>query len=87
MNQELFDKLLDQVDQEFESLGIMHLYNMSGRHGRPARYKRFMELVVKECIDVMKEQEQLPPGHFYSKSAMTHEYAIKEHFGLNCERE
>jgi hypothetical protein len=44
--------------------------------------KLFAELIIENCIKIMHEQERLPPGYLHSQNALTHEYAIKKHFGL-----
>ena len=44
--------------------------------------ERFGQLVIQECIHVMHDQERLPPGFLYAKSASIHAVAIREHFGV-----
>ena len=39
-------------------------------------------LIIQECVTVMHEQETLPAGFLYAKSASTHETAILKHFGV-----
>lgn len=63
MNQELFDKLMDQIDQEFEELGVMDIKNMSSKHGRPARYKRLIELVALECAAICNRRAEVLQIH------------------------
>lgn len=45
--------------------------------------KKFAELIVKECIGIIHQQERVPKEFFFAKSALQHELAIKEHFGVN----
>ena len=42
----------------------------------------FSKLLIEECIQIMREQETLPPGFLYSKRVDIHEHAIKKHFGI-----
>ena len=39
-------------------------------------------LIIAECVTVMHEQERIPAGFLYAKSADVHEMAIREHFGV-----
>jgi hypothetical protein len=39
-------------------------------------------LIIAECATVMHEQERIPAGFLYAKSADVHEMAIREHFGV-----
>ena len=39
-------------------------------------------LIIAECVTVMHEQERIPTGFFYAKSADIHESAIRQHFGV-----
>jgi hypothetical protein len=39
-------------------------------------------LIIAECVTVIHEQERIPAGFFYSKSAHVHELAIQQHFGV-----
>ncbi len=43
---------------------------------------QFGRLVIQDCIKVIHQQEQIPRGFFYPKSAHVNELAIKQHFGL-----
>jgi hypothetical protein len=43
---------------------------------------KFGELIVRDCIRILYEQEQIPAGFFYSKPARIHELAIKNHFEM-----
>jgi hypothetical protein len=38
-------------------------------------------LIIAECVTVIHEQERLPVGFLYAKSAHVHELAIRQHFG------
>ena len=40
------------------------------------------EDILNQVIALLHEQERIPYGFLYPKSAMTHEYAIRDHFGL-----
>lgn len=44
--------------------------------------EKFAELIVRECIKIIYEQERVPKEFFYPKGAGQHELAIKQHFGL-----
>jgi hypothetical protein len=46
--------------------------------------ERFGQLVIQECIHVMHNQERLPQGFLYAKSASLHEVAIQDHFGVKA---
>ena len=39
-------------------------------------------LIIAECVNVMHEQERIPAGFLYAKSADVHEMAIQQHFGI-----
>ena len=39
-------------------------------------------LIIDECVKVMHEQERIPAGFLYAKSAETHKLAIQQHFGV-----
>ena len=43
---------------------------------------RFGRLVVQDCIQVVHQQERVPSGFFYAKSADINELAIKQHFDI-----
>lgn len=45
--------------------------------------EEFAELIIAECVDVMKRNEMLPVGYLQPKSADSHSTAILHHFGLN----
>lgn len=42
----------------------------------------FMELVARECIDVIREVQNTPPGFMQPKNAFVYENAILHHFGI-----
>ena len=42
----------------------------------------FARLIVKDCINIIHQQERIPKGFFYPKGADQHELAIKTHFGI-----
>ena len=44
--------------------------------------QKFAELIVRECVGVIHQQQRTPQGFFYAKDAHTHELAIKQHFGI-----
>jgi len=44
--------------------------------------EKFVELIIHECIEVMKANETMPVGYIQAKLVDTHSLAIKEHFGL-----
>ena len=39
-------------------------------------------LIINECVKIMHEQERIPVGFLYAKSAHVHELAIQQHFGV-----
>ncbi len=45
-------------------------------------FNKFAELIVNECIQTIHKQERLSPGYLQAQNALTHEYAIKKHFGV-----
>ncbi len=47
------------------------------------RMEVLAELIVEECIRIMREQERIPKEFFYPKSADQHEMAIRDYFGFN----
>jgi hypothetical protein len=44
--------------------------------------QKFAELVIRECIEVIRLQETKPEGFLQPKSADIHELAIQQHFGI-----
>lgn len=44
--------------------------------------KKFAELIVRECIEVMHQQEKIPEGFLYAKGADVHGLAMLNHFGI-----
>lgn len=42
----------------------------------------FGEMILRECIELLHEQERTPEGFFYAKGANIHELAILNHFGI-----
>jgi hypothetical protein len=40
------------------------------------------EDILNQVFTILHQQERIPYGFLYPKSAMTHEYAIRDHFGL-----
>lgn len=42
----------------------------------------FAKLIVYECVTILYEQERKSPGNWAPQHALTHEYAIKKHFGM-----
>jgi hypothetical protein len=44
--------------------------------------QKFAELIIRECIEVIKQQEIKPEGFLQPKSADIHELAIRQHFGV-----
>jgi hypothetical protein len=47
--------------------------------------KKFAELVVLKCIEIIHQQERVPKGYLYAKPAHIHELVIKQHFGIDNE--
>jgi hypothetical protein len=43
---------------------------------------KFTKLIIEECVKLMHEQDRIPEGFFYAKSANAHELVIKRHFGF-----
>jgi hypothetical protein len=43
---------------------------------------QYTELIIRECIAVIHEQERTPKEFIMPKSAMILSYAIQTHFGL-----
>ncbi len=46
------------------------------------RMEMLAEMIVEECIRIMREQERIPKEFFYPKSADQHELAIRDYFGF-----
>jgi hypothetical protein len=44
--------------------------------------KEYTEMIIRECIGIIHEQERSPQGFLYPKNAVTLSYAIQTHFGL-----
>ena len=68
--------MLNYVDNE-----TPRHYFLSG-HADEQDLQKFAELIVKECIAVIHEQERIPEGFLYPKNATTIEHVIKNHFEL-----
>ena len=43
----------------------------------------FAELIIRECIEIVKEQDTIPEEFVQAKLAHIHESAILKHFGLD----
>ena len=43
----------------------------------------FAELIIRECIEIVKEQDTIPAEFVQAKLAHIHESAILNHFGLD----
>jgi hypothetical protein len=43
---------------------------------------QYTDMIIRECIGIIYEQERIPKEFFYPKDARTHEYAILKHFGM-----
>lgn len=39
-------------------------------------------LIVNDCVKILHEQEKIPAGFLYPKSAHIQELAIRQHFGV-----
>ena len=57
-----------------DSFGIGH-WNMP-------EFQNFTELLIRECIEVIRKAERTPPGFFYAKGADILEVEIYKHFGV-----
>jgi hypothetical protein len=73
---DLIQQLADQARKEVPAglapdVWIEHYNALLGR------------LIINECVKVMHEQERIPEGFFYAKSAEMHELAIRQHFGVD----
>jgi len=44
--------------------------------------QKFAELIIQECIKVIRLQEIVPEGFLQPKAAHIHELAIQQHFGI-----
>lgn len=40
------------------------------------------KLLIEECVKIMHEQERIPAGFYYAKSASIHALVIKKYFGV-----
>ena len=45
--------------------------------------QKFAELIIRECIEVIRLQETKPEGFLQPKPAHVHELAIQQHFGID----
>ena len=48
----------------------------------PQLQQKFAELIIQECIEVIKQQESVPEGFLQPKPAYIYEMAIQQHFGI-----
>ena len=46
------------------------------------KLEKFSELLIRECIEVIRKTERTPPGFFYAKGADILEVEIYKHFGV-----
>lgn len=69
--QELASQAKSQVPDGLDVTTWIETYN-----------EKLSKLIISECFKVMHEQERIPQGFFYSKSADIHEHAIKKYFNL-----
>ena len=44
--------------------------------------QEFTELVARECIQVIRDMENTPPGFIQPKNAYAYENGILQHFGI-----
>lgn len=49
--------------------------------------KKFAELIVAECVEIMNQTEQVPVGFTQIKSAAIHSTMLRRHFGIEYKRE
>jgi hypothetical protein len=68
--------MLNYVDNE-----TPRHYFLSG-HADEQDLQKFAELIIRECIAVIHEQERIPEGFIMPKNAMILSYAIQNHFGV-----
>ena len=48
----------------------------------PQLQQKFAELIIRECIEVIRLQETKPEGFLQPKPAHIHALAIQQHFGI-----
>jgi hypothetical protein len=51
-------------------------------HWDMPEFQNFSELLIRECIEVIRKTERTPPGFFYAKGADILEVEIYKHFGI-----
>ena len=51
-------------------------------HWDMPEFQNFSELLIRECIEVIRKTERTPPGFFYAKGADILEVEIYKHFGV-----
>ena len=74
--------LVKDLEDRFEQLASQANFNIYHSDIWRGTARRFAELIVQDCIDIIHKQERIPSQFYFSKTAHTHEYAIKTHFGI-----
>lgn len=69
--QELASQAKSQVPEGLDVTTWIETYN-----------EKLSKLIIFECIKIMHEQERIPAGFYYAKSASAHALGFKKHFGV-----
>ena len=73
---QLADEADDYTDNKTQMPGEYH------PDWHDIRDEKFAQLIINQCIDIIKQQDRIPAGFLYPKSADTHAYEIKQYFGV-----
>lgn len=65
-----------------ESGAYDHYEVNEGVNGDEKPMEKFAQLIINQCIEIIKQQDRIPAGFLYPKSADTHAFEIKQYFGL-----
>lgn len=75
------------ADQAHEETVVQYNMRMKTEHPSDVIFydmfnDKFAELIIQECLNVISQQERVPPSFFFSKPSHQHILAIKDHFGV-----
>jgi hypothetical protein len=70
------------MNERIQSLAEESEFSLKDLHLQNDNFQRFAELLIRECIEVIRKAERTPPGFFYAKGANILEVEIYKHFGV-----
>ena len=77
MNNSQIKELAEKAGCEWDDKYHWYLSN--------AELRKFAQVIIEECVEIMKANERLPVGVLQAKSADIHSTVIRAHFGIDYE--